>query len=141
MDEDQDIEEVEEIEADEIEESGEYIVPDTNVKTPPSEIVLHCRIILIRNGMASLVLTDQRGRSSFAESKVARLKVCGISTNAGKFDIVVAKPDAVVITLRTPRKERILSESEWRFMAETIEQVLSDNKLCSALPEHIYGNI
>ncbi|MFA5767832.1 MAG: hypothetical protein WC919_07990 [Candidatus Paceibacterota bacterium] len=106
----------------------------------PNEIILYCRIILIRNGMASIVLTDQKGHSSFAECKVARLKVCGISTNAGKFDIIIAKPDAIVITLRTPRRERILSESEWRFMAETIEQVLSDNKLCDSLPAYIYGN-
>jgi len=135
MDEDQEIDEIDDVEVDA--ESEEYIAkPDI---ATPKEIILHCRIILIRNGMASMVLTDQRGHSSFAECKVARLKVCGISTNAGKFDIVVAKPDAVVITLRTPRRERVLSESEWRFMAETIEQVLSDNKLCSALPEHIYG--
>ncbi|MFA5766820.1 MAG: hypothetical protein WC919_02775 [Candidatus Paceibacterota bacterium] len=106
----------------------------------PNEIVLYCRIILIRNGMASIVLTDQQGHSSFAECKVARLKVCGISTKAGKFDIIVAKPDNIEIKLRTPRRERILSESEWRFMSETIEQVLSNNKLCDSLPAYVYGN-
>ena len=120
-------------------EENEGIEEERLNKTINKEIVLHCRIILVRNGMASMVLTDQQRRSSFAECKITRLKVCGVPTSSGKFDIIVAKPDNVVVTLRTPRKERVLSESEWKFMSETIEQVLSDNKLCAALSDFGYG--
>jgi hypothetical protein len=130
MDEEQDVDEVDDIDDVDEFEDGETVSPLTNHDTP-KEILLHCRIILIRNGIASMVLTDQKGHQSFAESKVTRLKVCGISPKSGKFDIVIAKPgNDVEVTLRTARKERPLSPLEWRFMSETIEQVLSDNKLC-----------
>jgi hypothetical protein len=121
----------------EIEENENEVQECTIQPALPNEIILHCRIILIRNGMASIVLTDQKGHSSFAECKVTRLKVCGISTNAGKFDIIITKSDEVEVTLRTTRKERRLSRSEWQFMIETIEQVLSDNKLCKGFPGYL----
>jgi hypothetical protein len=132
MDEDQ---EIDEIDVDESEKKP--IAPLYQVADDPTKgIMLHCRIILVRDGIAYIVLTDSKGRSSFADCNAVRLRLCGVSTKVGVFDVVISKPDKIVVMIRTP-KERELSESEWRFMAETVEQVLSDNKLCKSLPGYL----
>lgn len=89
--------------------------------------VLHCHISAIVNDMAYITLTNVIGLSSFAECKKQMLKAYGVTN---RFDIIISSNNTSInVMLRVGDKEWPLGECEREFMWETIDQVISDNKM------------
>lgn len=89
--------------------------------------ILYCHINAVVNDMAYITMTNGIGLSSFAECKRRMLKAYGVTN---KFDIVISSNHMTIdVVLRVGDKEWPLGECEREFMWETIDQVISDNKM------------
>jgi hypothetical protein len=125
---------VEEIEPIEIEEDGSRVIEIVK----PNSITLYGHINTVRRGIAYLTLKNSTGQESFAECKKAILRMFGIGIN-DTFEVIISKPDGIVtVFIQSSKKSQQLLD--WQFMYETVEQVLSDNKMTGNTEEKRYGN-
>jgi hypothetical protein len=130
---DEELEEDEEVEQAEIEEDGSRIVEIVK----PKAIILYGHINIARKGIAYLTLKNSIGQESFAECNKNILRILGIGIKDA-FEIIISKPDGVItVFIQSPKKSQQLFD--WRFMRETVEQALSDNKMAD-IEEKRHGN-